>query len=118
MNRLRYSPDSPAVADSLRRIGGRFAYPAHAPHVRITMHDQPTAILSAIQFQCSCCRQQLRVAPQFAGTLVRCPVCRSLANVPGEATTAVASPDDPTPPLRPKTRTHAATPDSDAIHFG
>jgi hypothetical protein len=60
----------------------------------------PTAVLPSIPFECPCCLRHLRVAAQFAGNLIRCPVCRGMATVPGEAApTPAVSPDEPTTPF-------------------
>jgi len=63
-----------------------------------------TVFVNFIPFECPCCGRVLRVAAEFAGELVRCPVCRAMANVPGTVKEAVVSPDDPTTPLRPNTK--------------
>jgi len=63
-----------------------------------------TAVLQTIPFECPACLRHLRVAAQFAVRLVRCPVCRAMVNVPGTAAEVMVSPDDPTEPLRPKTK--------------
>jgi len=68
------------------------------------MPAPPTVILSTIPFECPCCQRFLRVEAKHAGRLVRCPACRGLARVPGQANTPAVSADDPTTPLRPKTK--------------
>jgi hypothetical protein len=67
------------------------------------MPAPPTVLLVTVPFECPCCLGHLRVEARFAGQLVRCPACRGMARVPGEAApTPVVSADDPTTPLRPR----------------
>lgn len=54
-----------------------------------------TVPLAFVPFNCSCCGRILRVAVEFAGESVRCPVCRTMAIVPGTVTGAAASPTAP-----------------------
>ena len=64
-----------------------------------------TVFLTFIPFECPSCRRQLRVVADRAGRLVRCPVCRGMASVPGEAVETATPPDDPTLPLGPLAET-------------
>ena len=58
-----------------------------------------------ITFDCATCFRSLRVATEFAGRLIRCPVCRAMTLVPGECQEQpVLSDDDPTTPLRKNAR--------------
>jgi len=67
------------------------------------VHDTPTVFLTTIPYECPCCMRHLRVDAKHAGRLVRCPVCRGMGLVSGEAAPdPLLSDEDPTTPLGPK----------------